>query len=398
MKLTNMNIVEINGWAKIRVDVSWKNNEAQEVFFAVPVQFMDKLDVEWADNFVIGLMLLAIKNGEDIIVENAKVSKTLRENLEKHLFPIFEKMNCGSNNTQIICDCKSEHDQIRGQTVATGISLGVDSFYSILKYQDVKENPINCVLYIKQVTGTTCILDSRQKYEINKRKEVASQLGIEYIPILSNLRSIVDSEFVFSQYHTFAHLSAAITIKTISCYYYATGFSKKEMQLNFSDTAYYDNYIQNIVCHKFFIMRMAGSDVSRFQKTELIQDNQIVQNYLEVCLEPKFEENVNHVELRSQNCTRCHKCNRTLATLDVLNSISHFSSVFDTHYYKVNRWRVWGEIEYRRLVMKDEFSVEILNKAKEKKLNIPKTRWVYFIFIGIRNQYNKIKIGENRNT
>ena len=30
-------------------------------FFAVPVQFKDKLDVEWADNFVVALLLLAVK-------------------------------------------------------------------------------------------------------------------------------------------------------------------------------------------------------------------------------------------------------------------------------------------------------------------------------------------------
>ena len=195
----------------------------------------------------------------------------------------------------------------------------------------------------------------------------------------------MDTEFVFSQYHTFAHLSAALTIKDIGCYYYATGFSENEMSLKLSDTAYYDNYIKEALKHENFNLKLAGEDVTRFQKTYLIKTDKVVQKYLEVCLYPITSEN------KIKNCTKCHKCNRTLATFEVLKCLSDFKDVFDIESYIENRGRVWGEIEYGRIIMKDEFLVEIFKKAREVNIKLPLMRWYFFVVIGIKNQLNKIK-------
>lgn len=384
MRIENIELIEINNWVKIKADVVWGENNQKEVFYAVPKQFRNRLDGEFADNFIVGLLLLAVNHNENIIINNAKVSPTLKNNIETKLIPILAQMKCGNNKTRIIANKDNSVDQQRGQDAGTGISLGVDSFYSILQYKNDKKMPVKCVLYIKQITSLPWKIDNFTYEGINKRKEAADKLGLEFIPMLSNLRSIVDTEFVFSQYHTFAHLSAALTIKSVGCYYYATGFSEHEMQLCLNDTAYYDNHIQNSIKHKNFVMKMAGENVTRFEKTQIIKDNKVVQDYLEVCLYPLISEN------RVDNCTKCHKCNRTLTTLEVLDSLSEFDSVFNLDFYVKNRGRAWGEVEYGKIIMKDEFSIEISRKAMEAKVDLPLSRWYFFVMIGIRNQLNKL--------
>lgn len=386
MKINNFKLIKENDWIKVQADILWREKNFETAYFAIPAEFIDEIDISCADNFLIALMLLAIKNNEDIYVEGAGVSKSLVKNLYNILFPALYKMGCGTGNTKIYADFVENDDQARGSDGATGISMGVDSFYSILKYKNYDCSPVKTVLYIQQLYTNSLVFDDNIQQIFNIRKQVADKLNIKFIPVLTNMRFILDKEFVFTQYHAFCHLSAALTLKSISCYYYATGFSKKEMKLCFDDTAYYDDIISSALSHKNFMMKMSGEEVTRYQKTELISNNIVVQEYLDVCL--KNEEFSNRKYL---NCSLCHKCVRTLATLEVLERLSDFKNVFDIELYNKNRRNVWGEMAYRKIVMKDVFAKEILANAKKANLKLPMSRWFKFFCIGIHNQFEKIK-------
>lgn len=385
MIISNFKLVKENNWSKIQADVSWANN-SETAYFAVPSEFTYELDISCADSFIIGLMLLAIKYDEDILVEGASVSKTLVENIYNILLPVLTKMGCGTGKTKIHGNFFEFDDQIRGKSGATGISMGVDSFYAILKNKENKLCPVNTVLYINQQSGHTLEIEPLVQEIFDIRKNVSEGLKLRFIPIITNLRYILDKEFIFNQYHAYCHLGAANTIKSISTYYYATGFAKHDMKLCFDDTAYYDDFISTALKHKNFAMKMSGSEVKRTEKTEFISNNKVVQENIDVCL--KFEER----DLREKlNCSKCAKCIRTLTTLEILGKISEFQYVFDLDIYYKNHNKIWGSIVYKKYVMKDVFAKEIINLAKKRGFKLPISRWGYFMLIGIENQINKLK-------
>ncbi len=386
MDIKNLKILNENNWTKLQADITWGKENFETAYFAIPTVNLNEFDINCADNFLIGLMLLGIKYDEDINIYGASISKSLVENIYDILLPAFAKMGCGTGKTRIFTDSIQNNDQVRGSDTATGISMGVDSFYSIIKNKNNSVNAVNTVLYVQQLYSDSLQYGENIKNIFDMRENVAAGLNLKFIPMLTNLRYILDKEFVFTQYHAFCHLGAALTIKSISCYYYATGFDKKEMKLCFDDTAYYDDVISNAIAHQNFIMKMSGDEVTRYEKTKLIADNFVVQKYLDVCL-----KNEEHFNRKYRNCSLCHKCVRTLATLEVLGKISNFENVFDLDLYKKSRSTVWGELEYRKIIMKDVFAKEIFDNAKKENLKLPLSRWCTFFSIGIHNQYSKIK-------
>lgn len=385
MEIKNIKILEENNWTKVQADITWGDDNSETAFFAAPSNLSNELDICCADNFLVGLMLIAINRDEDIHVQGAGVSKILIKNIQNILIPTLAKMKCGTGKTKIYSKFVESENQIRGNDGATGISLGVDSFYSILKYIEDKTKPINTVLYVHQVQDDIITIDKGVQERFDTRKKVADGLSLKFIPIVTNLQQILDKEFVFTQYHTFCHLASAMSIKSIAYYYYATGFSLKEMRLCFDDTAYYDNIITQVIRHNNFSMEMSGDEVTRFEKTELISRDTIVQKFLDVCLK------VDDYDMREKtNCSVCHKCTRTLATLEVLGNVSKFEETFDLKLYNKTRYKAWGDLQYRKVIMKDEFALEIFQKAKSANLKLPLLRWMEFFRIGIHNQFYKI--------
>lgn len=377
MEIKNFDIVKENGWTKIQADVAWGENNYETAYFAVPNNLSDELDITCADNFLVGLMLLAIKSDEDIYIYGASVSKTLVDNIYNFLMPALTQMGCGTGKTKIYADILETQDQPRGFRGATGISMGVDSFYAILKYKD-SDKPIDTVLYIAA--------PGIDEENINLRKNVADELHFRFIQVTSNLVEILDTKFIFSQYHTFYHLAAVLSLKSIGYYYYATADPISVMKLSFDYSSNYDYITSQAISHNNFQMKMAGEDVTRFEKTQMISSNTIVQNNLDVCF--NFKERNKRKYL---NCSYCSKCNRTLATLEVLGCISMFDKVFDLDLYYKNRSRAWGQLEYNRIIMKKSIGKKLIFEAKKSGLKLPKGRWIVFFTIGIKNQFAKVK-------
>ena len=304
------------------------------------------------------------------------------------MIPAFAKMGNGTGKTKIIADKIKRETDNSAKIGTTGISLGVDSFYSILtNIEDKnKEKPINAV-YLHYNTE---FLENTDINDINKiikpKKEVAEKLGLNFILVISNITYLFNNEFVFEQYHTFYNLGLINALKShIGYFYYATAYSEKEMKLTFLTAGYYDNITRKAISYNEFTMFSSGGEVTRAEKTEYIADNETVQNYLDVCLHNALP-NYDYL-----NCSNCKKCIRTMTTLDVLGKLSLFDKVFDIKMYNKNKKPYWGNILYHHYIMKDILASEIIDLTKEHKYKIPKSSWFYFFRIGIKNQFDKIK-------
>lgn len=222
--------------------------------------------------------------------------------------------------------------------------------------------------------------------EYRKKVSCAKQMGFELIPIVSNIRSILEKEFAFEQIHTFCHLSYAMFLRGgIAKYYYASGYKDADFKLSLKDSSCYDRIIAQTIHYPGFTMISSGSDISRTQKTVYIKSDKTIQQNLCVCLTPNYEN-----EAKNVNCSQCGKCIRTMTTLDVLGALDLFSNQFDTEYYKKNKAKCWGDILYRKTIMHDPLAKEILEEASSRKINLPIGTYYHFIKKGVINQIEKL--------
>jgi len=399
----------------------------EPVFIAVPDKYY--LDPHCADPFVLAFLLLACKNDEDIIIEDGFVSEELAFNIESILFPLLVKMGCGTGKTNINAQCIMHnynaqctmhnaqykctmHNAHQRQKIfATGISLGVDSFYSVLNNikdhnkimhnaqctmhninaqctmhnaHQRQENPISATVYIYNTTLDK-IKEGVPTGYAKPREEVSEALGLEFIEILTNIDQIMNTEFEFINYHTFHNMACALSLRNlIKGYYLATGYSYKEMNPSLTDTASYENYIEKALNFSDFKMICSGGEVSRIEKTKFIAQNTIVQKYLNVC----FLWKINHKYI---NCSKCEKCIRTLLTLDVIGKLDCFSQVFDTDYYKKHKSYFWGFIFHEGYRSHNLLAQKIIIEAKNIGYKIPFTAYFSLIKIMLYNQTVKIK-------
>ena len=372
---------------------SWMTEEATmvcnsctaRVFFSVPQKFENIICCTNADAFLVAFIPIAAYINENIIIEGRPVSKQLKTNIETILLPAFRQMGCGSKSIMIMSETTDE--STRGTKGASGISLGIDCFYSLLSEN---ENAIQYVISLidspnwEETDNRLC-----SDLFVKKRQKIADELDKTYIPIVSNVKSFYQelAHLHFEQVHTFCHLSCSmILLDGIHDYYYSTGYSNQENKLDFSDTSHYDYLISEVINYPSFTMHTSGAEKTRFQKTSFIADNQLVRKNLEVCYYSKKRTQEKYI-----NCTKCNKCIRTASTLEVLGELDGFSVVFDTKLYQKQRSKHWGHIRYSAYIIKDIFAKEILQEAKARSFHLPADSWLFFFKEGIENQVRKIK-------
>lgn len=387
MIIQNIKMICEEQWVKLQADISWLDKE-ERVFFAVPFVFSHYFDETLGDPFVMIFVQIATKYDEDIIVKDANITKSLAKKIETILIPALAKMGCGTGKSKVVSSYRNSQDNKDKKIAATGISLGVDSFYAILSNLNTvnKTNPISGTVYIHQVNDWKSFNKSDLEELLKPRKEVAQYYGLELIPIVSNVRHVIEQELVFGQFHTFCHVGCVASLKKrIGIYYYATGYSDEEMKLDFSDSAYYENIIRETFTCENFKMISSGASVTRFEKTKYVTNDSMVLKYLDVCYHDR-ENPTKYI-----NCSRCPKCYRTMATLDVIGKLDKYYGVFDIAYYKKHRAKCWADIRYRQIIGKDHFSTEICTAATQSGYKIPLRHWFYFLRIGLKNQINKLK-------
>ena len=112
------------------------NNDRNHLWFSVSEEYEKYLVTENADAFVIGLLLLAMKNGEDIQV-NASMSRKLYYSLTHYVIPALNLANPEWKPIEIVVSGQlTSRDLNEAGTAGTGVSCGIDSFCTIVDHLD----------------------------------------------------------------------------------------------------------------------------------------------------------------------------------------------------------------------------------------------------------------------
>ena len=335
------------------------------MWFQVEEEYIKYLCYERADAFLIALIPYFIKHEMDVSVE-AKVSSRLYYQLTRYLIPLLCN-NFKKRKPYIKCELDNSVFP-SGNAVGTGISCGIDSFYTICKHTDSKEKMFNIThltFFNAGSNGQFGGEEARKLYNIRKEKvrKFAIQNNYKFVCVDSNM-----NEFIMMNHektHTFRSVSCVMALqKLFSKYYYSSGLDFNKTRIDEFDTATYDILNMQCLSNDNVNLYCPGIEVTRIEKVKEISEYEVTYNWLNVCVR------------EGENCCKCEKCIRTLLELDAIGQLKKYEKVFDLNIFSEcrNKYLIFMLKNKRK---KNIFYNEIFNEYKQKNIKIP--AYIYLI-------------------
>lgn len=347
--------VNLNGKVRLqaRFDIAGIENI---LWYETSETYGKYMTTERVDAFLVGLLWLAIRKGQNILVKGA-VSEKLFYALNHHLIPLIAQIY-RYKKIRVLCDnLQSTHLPNEG-AVGTGLSCGIDSLSTVYEHLGGVVPPNYQITHFTFFnTGSNQMMGSRKWQDkiyqdrVAWASKCAKELGKEMIVVDSNINDILKMSFVRT--HTLRNVSALLVFqKLFHVYYYSAGYQTINAKFN-SDSASYDFLSLPLLSTENVTFYSAGSNYSRVRKTQMVSEFELSYKYLNVCL------------VKIKNCGRCLKCKRTLLTLDVLGSIDKYKNVFNLEaFYKVKDSYIKEVIEGRNrdILFKDIYDEMVRRK------------------------------------
>lgn len=357
MKIGRPEIVLENGEAVYRVSVdSQKGKEV--LWYRLNDSFADLVSPS-CDAALAALLLPAMANGEDVIVEGP-ISEKLLFNLTRYQV-LLQRIMPDLCQVRIAAEEVSSFP-ITSRGVATGFSGGIDSFCVLADYH------YQCALDGFKIThllfnnvgshGRGGEQLSRKRYE--RLLPVAQSLGLPFIMINSNLSSFYDKGLGFINTATARNASVALLLqKGIRRYLYASSNHYRDLYTGPALDAY-DTVILPLLSTECIESFSVGSEYTRVEKTIKVAELPDSYRALDVCVNSR---NVGPYV----NCSECWKCLRVLATLEIAGLLERYSAVFDLDKYRRKRLVYFAKL----LTGNSDMLREIISYGNEKKFAWP---------------------------
>lgn len=295
------------------------------IWFEFDKKYENYLVTERIDGIVVNLLYYCMEHGHDIVSE-CPISEKLYFQLTNFLVPSISQnltmysdfsINAPLDNTYFNNECR----------VGTGISCGVDSFYTVCKnHNSIIENYniTHLTFFNAGASGNFGGEKARQLYQ-ERLKEVEPCTKDLNLPMLAVDTNI--NEFLMER-HIFTHTVRALAIplylqKLFSVYYYSSGSAVWEFEFQTHPT-YYEIFILDCLSTENLKFYSVGTETDRLGKVKYIMDDENAHRYLNVCV------------AEEKNCCKCEKCRRTIIQLFALNKLDSFSEVFDLKYIYEN--------------------------------------------------------------
>lgn len=350
------------------------NDRSDHLWFSFPSEYREYIVTERADAFLVGLLLLAMKHGEDIQLE-VPVSARLHYGLTHYLTTAIHLTNREWQRINVTPSRLDSEDLNRVRVAATGLSCGVDSFSTVCEHADMAgEYKIGYFTFFNAGSHGSYGGDLARKLFLDRLRLVrafADENGIPVIPVDSNINETLGMEHL----PTFVIRDIACMLnlqKLIRNYYFTTSY-------RFDSTWPLTSASRNLLARTMLSTESttiypSASQYSRVERTALISDYEPTYRYLNVCVSSQDTGIV-------QNCSACHKCMRTQLALELLGKLELYTRVFDIDLYRRNRTRFIGWTMLTR--KKDPLSRELMDLLRERKRRIPALAYLYCIPIAV---------------
>lgn len=313
------------------------------------------LTTDRIDSVVGGLLIFAVRNGYDF-KSNLPITDELHYTLSYHLMPAIGK---NAHTPLIIAPTVVPAERI-GKIVATGISCGVDSLYTVAthtKLPNANGNISHLAFFDAGSHHSDKVHSNTKEGRRKLAKEFAHKNGFGYFEVSTTLPELIARHTIGGyshiENHTFLMMHCVLTLtKGIQTYYYSSGHDYNDFNCNYIASGNYDASLYDLLTlmsASFGDIKFvsAGGNVTRLNKIQSLSKYPPAYNSLNVC--------VSDVD----NCGKCFKCARTMLELDAIGMLSNFVTVFDVAYYHQNK-KWYLEHAYVESLKGDVFMKEIL--------------------------------------
>ena len=336
-----------------------EENRKYNMWFEVEDEYIDFMTIERADAFLIAILPYAIKRELDIYVEN-KISSRLYYQLNTYLIPMLCK---GFNKKCIKIEAELDSNKYNSENaVGTGISCGIDSFYTIQNHYNSKENEYNIThltFFNAGASGEYGGEKSRKLFEERMKftRKFAEENNLKFVSVDTNM-----NEFLMMNHektHTFRSLACVLLLqKLFAKYYYSSGLEFNETRIDEYDTASYDILNMQCLSTEDIVFYSTGMETNRIGKVKKVSEYEPSYRFLNVCVKEDY------------NCGVCEKCIRTLLELDALGKLEEYKNVFDVEKFKANKNKYWIFM-LKQMREKNCFYIESYQEYKKRNIKIP---------------------------
>lgn len=358
------------------------DNKTNYLWFSFSSDYKNYLVTENLDAFVVGLLLLAMKRGEDIELK-APISERLYYTLNHYLINALNLANSDFKKIKILATELNSVNLNTSAVAGTGISCGVDSFATIYNHINDPE-PFKIKYYTFFNAGSHEEFGGELARKIFQDrlhlvKPFAEECNIDIITIDTNLNEILMMNH--EQTHTIRDVACILNLqKLFKYYYYASAYRFDYYKLNKYSQGGYDILSLSMLSTESTNFFSSVSQYTRVERTENISNYEPTYTHLNVCVAPSGTG--------IENCSICPKCLRTQLTLDLLGKLHLYNKVFNINkYYQKKNWYI-GKVLLEK--NSDMYCKEIYDLMKVKKYNISLKSYFYFSIIHVKKRIKKL--------
>lgn len=386
----NPYISEKDNYAYLNAEIT-VGEYCKTVFFRVNPSFKSALNDEKSDAFVLAILYYAMVNGY-AIEWSAPCSEQLIFQLEYYYIPILKKEIPFFQGIDLIGPLTAEPIKTEARGVATAISGGVDSTYSIYKYLHTPfpSEKLTHVLFTDCFVYGFSEQYKKEFYDfyLEEMPKQSAELGLEFIFIGCNIDEYFGIEpfwdkerGLITNYGLFTLKYCALAYaldKLIKVYYFSSGRTAHDFSWISPDTASYDLFSTAMISSGDVQFYSSGSESTRSEKIKEIADWKFAQKHLQVCA-------MKH----DSNCGLCNKCIRTMSELYAFNKLELFSEQFPTENYLANINRRRGYLIWQaKMGHVDE--QQLLHEMKQNNIHVSFISYIWAFHYSVKDKLRNI--------
>ncbi len=336
IKVSNLRKEELQQTNEYRIvcDIECPFSKARELWFSVPRQFGEWLTDDVYDAFMVAMLFPAMYYMQDLRIEGS-VSEKLYDsithyvqNCEKAYLPYLHEINVTVKGFSVAK--KTNH------LVGTGFSAGIDAFstlYDRFEREQKANFKLSALFFFNVGSHGGGGEKARNKFlaRYNYLLPLAEELALPFVPLDSNLFDFYQFEWEYDAGVLCRSTGILVFEKVLDKYYIAYDYSYWEIvHMTSADYASITD-----MCNDYLLSTenleiiVDGTQYRRSEKTMNLCHYPLFKKYLNVCVSQS--PNV-------KNCSSCHKCKRTMLTLDILNKLNDFQGVFNMDRYEKIRY------------------------------------------------------------
>jgi hypothetical protein len=343
---------------KIQLEARIEYGDKEEtLWYSFDRELDSYLTITKHDGFLVGVLLLGMKLGEDIHVKG-KLSPKLYYNLSNYYINILKSVIPEYHSIKIYHEgFLREKDYESGSGVVTGFSAGIDSFctlYDHMQHSVPEEYKITHFLFNNVGSHGEWNSEIAEKVfhdRFNLIKGYSDVSSIPFIKVNSNLSSILNMEF--PQTHVPRNVSTALLLQgLIGKYYYASAYKYQDCFVGQSyELGHADPFSIHLLSTETLECISSGCQHSRVEKTANVSTMETSRDWLNVCVIPNPD---------GSNCSTCVKCSRTLFTLELLGEIDKYNKVFD-----LDKWNSYKKRYIRKTILNKSNQSHLVDEIRQ---------------------------------